>query len=96
MNDKQQRFFEQMNKAKTLLNKIGLYDYIDGLKYCYSFSLRYRKNIKKVVDSTVNEINKSSFNKCLEAGILKEWNNTYWFDKVKAESLQQFIIEHRS
>ena len=94
MTNKQQRFFEHMDKAKTLLNKIGLYDYIDGLKYCYSFSLRYKANLKKIVNSTINDINKSSFDKCLKAGILKEWNNTYWFDKTKAESLQQFIIEH--
>jgi len=96
--EKKQRFLLQMNKARTLLDTSScLYDYIKGLRYAYSFSSRYNSvSLKNIVDSNINDYNKPSFDKCLKAGILKPWNDTYWFDKEKAESLQQYILEHRN
>ena len=44
----------------------------------------------------LNEVNKPNYDKCIKCGILKEWDNTYWFDKEKAERLQQFILEHQN
>lgn len=90
-----QRFYAQAEKARSLLNVNTLFNYIEGLRYCYSLSIRYNSvNLKNTIDSNVNDINKSNFDKCLKCGILKPWNNTYWFDKEKAESLQQYILEH--
>lgn len=84
-----------MEKARNLLDTSRLYDYIDGLRYAYSLSSRYNSvNFKNIVSYSINDYNKSSFDKCLKAGILKPWNDTYWFDKDKAESLQQYILEN--
>ena len=92
--ERQLRFYKQKEKTDNLLNTSSLYDYIDGLKYNYSFCIRYNINLKKTIDKNVNDVNKLSFDKCIKSGILKPWKNTYWFDKEKAESLQQYILEH--
>lgn len=90
-----QRYLNQESKAtQMLVNASNLYEYIDGLKYNYSLCIRYSINLKKTIDNNVNEVNKPSFDKCIKCGILKDWNCTYWFDKDKAESLQQYILEH--
>lgn len=94
--ERQLRFYKQKEKADNLLNVSSLYDYIDGLKYSYSLCIRYNINLKKTIDKNVNVSNKPSFDKCIKCGILKEWNNTYWFDKEIAESLQQFILEYQN
>lgn len=94
--ERQLRFYKQKEKADSLLNVSSLYDYIDGLKYNYSLCIRYSINLKKTIDKNVNDVNKPSFDKCIKCSILKEWNNTYWFDKEKAERLQQYILEHRN
>ena len=94
-NEKKRRFFAQIEKARNALYKNKLYDYIDGIRYCYSLSLRYDSvSLKNLIDSNINCTNRSNFEKLLKCGILKPWNNTYWFDKEKAESLQQYILEH--
>lgn len=96
-NEKKQRFYAQAEKARSLLNVNALFNYIEGLRYCYSLSIRYNSvNLKNTIDSNINDINKSNFDKCLKCGILKPWNDTYWFDKEKAESLQQYILEHNN
>ena len=93
---KKQRYFVQVNNAQILLDKSSLVDYIDGLKYCYSLSIRYRSvNLKNIVNKNINDVNKPNFDKCLQAGILVEWNDTYFFNKEKAESLQLFIQEYK-
>lgn len=93
--EKQQRFFSQMEKSRNLLNTSSLYDYIKGLRYAYGLSQRYDSvDFKNIVTSNINDYNKPSFDKCLKAGILKPWRDTYWFDKAKAESLQQYILEN--
>ena len=93
-----------------MLKAESLYDYIDGLKYTYSFCMRYKKNLRdfiyfegpifinpfKEVIKDPNANAKTPLDKCLKAGILKPWNDTYWFDKAKAESLQQYILEHNN
>ena len=94
--ERQLRFYKQLEKASNLLNISSLYDYIDGLKYNYSLCLRYNINLKKTIDKNVNDVNKPNYDKCIKCGILKPWNNTYWFDKEKAESLQKFILEHQN
>lgn len=105
-----ERYTAQESKAKELLKANNLYDYIDGLKYAYSFCMRYKKNLQdficfecgafinpfKEVLKDENADAKTPLDKCLKAGILKPWNNTYWFDKEKAESLQQYILEHQN
>lgn len=92
--EKRQRFLLQMNKANALLDTNSLNDYIKGIRYAYGLSLRYNSvNLKKIVDSNINDYNKPSFDKCIKSGILKPWNDTYWFDKDKAERLQQYIEE---
>lgn len=91
-----QRYLAQESNAIEMLHTDRLYDYINGLKYNYSLCIRYNINLKKTIDKNVNEVNKPNYDKCIKCGILKEWNNTYWFDKEKAERLQQFILEHSS
>ena len=94
-NEKKRRFFAQIEKARNALYKNKLYDYIDGIRYCYGLSLRYDSvSLKNLINSNINCTNRSNFEKLLKAGILRPWNNTYWFDKEKAESLQQYILEH--
>ena len=93
-----QRYIAQVAKAKEKLRAESLYDYIDGLKYAYYFSKRYKKNLRDLVGFCNPFFNepKTPLQKCLKAGILKPWNDTYWFDKEKAESLQQYILEHQN
>ena len=87
-----ERYFAQDDKAtQKLINATSIYEYIDGVKHALSFWQRYSKNFKEFV-LECGQINR--WDKCLKAGILKPWNNTYWFDKEKAESLQQYILEH--
>ena len=95
-----ERYLAQEAKAYEMLRSENLYDYIDGLKYALSLCIRYRKNFQTFINPFREVIKDSSANaktpldKCLKCGILKPWNNTYWFDKEKAESLQQYILEH--
>lgn len=98
-----ERYIAQEVKAIKMLSADNLYDFINGLKYTYSFCMRYKKNIKNIINScvfinpfkeTIKDEAKTPLDKCLKAGILKPWNDTYWFDKEKAESLQQYILEH--
>ena len=99
-----ERYLAQEAKAIEMLRSSSLYDFINGLKYAYSLSIRYRKNLRNFIESFINPFievakdpsanAKTPLDKCLKAGILKPWNNTYWFDKEKAESLQQYILEH--
>lgn len=98
-------YLAQEAKAIKMLRSDSLYDFINGLRYAYSFSLRYRKNLRDFIhfeccntfievikDPSANA--KTPLDKCLKCGILKPWNNTYWFDKEKAASLQNYILEH--
>ena len=98
-----ERYFAQEAKALEMLQAESLYDYINGLKYAYSLSIRYKKNLRDFIDfiNPFREVikdpsanAKTPLDKCLKAGILKPWKDTYWFDKEKAESLQQYILEH--
>lgn len=97
-----EKYLAQEAKALEMLRTEKLYDYIDGLKYAYSFSIRYKKNMRNFIEEAayINPFKevikdaKTPLEKCLKAGILKPWNNTYWFDKEKAESLQLYILEH--
>lgn len=101
-----ERYLAQEKKAYEMLRSDNLYYYIDGLKYALSLCMRYRKNFQTFIYSDpehfinpFNEVIKGEetpLDKCLKAGILKPWNNTYWFDKEKAESLQQYILEHKN
>ena len=93
--ERQLMFYKQKEKADSLLNISSLYDYINGLKYNYSLCIRYNINLKKTIDNNVNDANKPNYDKCIKCGILKDWNNTYWFDKEKAERLQQYILENQ-
>lgn len=95
-----ERFIAQRNKAIDMLRSASLYDFINGLKYTYSLCMRYKKNLRVLVEyastTGVESIYPAYTNvqKCLKAGILKPWNDTYWFDKEKAQSLQEYILEH--
>lgn len=103
-----QRYLAQKAKASEMLQAESLYEYINGLKYAYSFCIHYKKNLRDFIHfegstfinpfkETIKEPNanaKTPVDKCLKAGILKPWKDTYWFDKEKAESLQQYILEH--
>ena len=95
-----ERYLEQLNKATEMLDTDSLDKYIDALKYAYSLSIRYRKNLRSIVDSVFENPFKevgsplSPKEKCIKAGILTPWRDTYWFDKEKAESLQLWIQEH--
>lgn len=98
-----QRYLAQEAKAIEMLRADNLYDFIDGLKYSYSLSIRYKSaNLRAlVIDASYNGVENiypafTNFQKCLKCGILKNWQNTYWFDKEKAESLQQYILEHNN
>ena len=86
-----QRYLAQEAKAIEMLHAENLYDFINGLKYALSLCQRYSKNFKEFVLECGQT---DRLDKCLKAGILKPWNDTYWFDKEKAESLQQYILEH--
>lgn len=101
-----ERFIAQKAKAEEMLRSSSLYDFINGLMYAYSLSIRYKKNLRYLIEEAayINPFKevikdqsayaKTPLEKCLKAGILRPWNNTYWFDKEKAESLQQYILEH--
>lgn len=94
-----QRYLAQEAKAIKMLSTNNLEEYLNALKYAYSLSIRYRKNLKSIIDSAFENPFKEALQlspkeKCLKSGILKPWNNTYYFDKEKAESLQQYILEH--
>ena len=101
-----ERYLAQEAKALDMLRTEKLYDYINGLRYAYSLSIHYKKNMRYFIEKAdyINPFKevikdpsadaKTPLDKCLKAGILKPWNNTYWFDKEKAESLQQYILEH--
>ena len=101
-----ERYLAQEAKAIEMLRSSSLYDFINGLRYAYSFSIRYKKNLRNLIEDAtfINPFKevikdpsanaKTPLDKCLKAGILRPWNNTYWFDKEKAESLQQYILEH--
>ena len=94
-----QRYLAQEAKAIKMLQADNMYDYIDGLKYTLSLCMRYKKNLKDFIFNQfilLDEIPKTPLGKCIAAGILKPWRDTYWFDKDKANSLQQFILEHQS
>ena len=99
--EKCERYIKQYDQAIKMLRAKNLYDYIDGLKYAYSLSMRYKstsllslvQKAQYIVDKPVELTVKYTLNS-LKAGILKPWNDTYWFDKEKAESLQQYILEH--
>ena len=96
-----ERYLAQESKAIEMLQSNNLYDFINGLKYAYSFSMRYRKNLRDFIlfecfnpFKGVIKDAKTPLDKCFECGILKPWKDTLWFDKEKAESLQQYILEH--
>lgn len=96
-----QRYIEQYDQAIKMLRTENLYDYINGLKYAYSLSMRYKStNLLSLVQKAQYngdkpiELTVKYTSNCLKCGILKPWNDTYWFDKEKAESLQQYILEH--
>lgn len=90
--EKKFRYLIQYNKATEMLsNAANLYDYIEGLKYTLSLCLRYRKNFKDIIQKCGQS---DKLDKCIKAGILKQWVDTYWFNKDKAASLQEFILEH--
>lgn len=95
-----ERYLAQEAKAKEMLRTNNLFDFIDGLKYAYSLSMRYKSiNLYQLLTNyclydLLEDSTRFPLNKCLKAGILKPWNDTYYFDKVKAESLQQYILEH--
>ena len=101
-----ERYLAQEAKAIEMLRSDSLYDFINGLKYAYSLSIRYRKNLRDFIEGAtfINPFKevikdpsanaKTPLDKCLKCGILKPWNNTYWFDKEKASSLQNYILEH--
>lgn len=96
-----QRYLAQEAKAIDMLRADSLYDFISGLKYAYSLSIRYKSaNFRSLVeDASYNGVENiypafTNVQKCLKCGIIKTWNNTYWFDKEKAASLQQYILEH--
>ena len=87
-----QRYLAQEDKAtQMLINASNLYEYLDGLRYALSLCTRYSKNFKDFV-LECGQIDR--LDKCLKCGILKPWNDTYWFDKEKAQSLQDYISEH--
>lgn len=92
-------FITQKNKVTKMLQTKDLYKFIDALKYAYSFSIRYQMvNLRELLmycpQDLFGDSTKHPLDKCLKSGILKPWNDTYWFDKEKAESLQQYILEH--
>ena len=91
-----ERYLAQEAKALDMLRTEILYDYIDGLKYSLSLCMRYNKNFGMFIIRYIDFYNESHFDKCLKCGILKPWKDTLWFDKEKAESLQQYILEHRN
>ena len=95
-----ERYLAKEVKVIKKLQANNFYDFIDGLKYALSFSLRYSKNFMKLIDKAQYignepvELTIHYTSKCLETNILHPWQNTLWFDKEKAESLQQYILEH--
>lgn len=91
-----ERYLTQEAKAINKLQTKDLYDFIDGLRYSYSLCMRYRKNLREFIDSNCpcNPFEETDpLNECLKSGILKPWNDTYYFDKESADSLQEYIIE---
>jgi hypothetical protein len=87
-----ERYLAQEDAAtQKLINADCLYEYIDGLKYAYSLSMRYHKNLKNFVLKCGQA---DKLDKCLKAGILTPWKDTYYFNKDKADSLRLYLKEH--
>ena len=98
--EKMNRYLGQEIKAiAQLKNAKSLYEYIDVVKYAYGFTIRYKNAnlwdiIQKSTDANLLFQEPTGYlKKCLDSGILKHWKNTYWFDKEKANSLQDFILD---
>lgn len=94
-----ERYLAQEAKAIKMLHTEDLYDFIDGLKYAYSFCLRYKKNLKDFIDCECLNLFKKTIeyehlDECVKAGVLTPWKDTYYFNREKAESLQQYILEN--
>lgn len=94
-----QRYLDQEAKAIKKLQTKDLFDFINGLRYVYSFCMRYGKNLREFIhfNCSSNPFNETGpLNECLKAGILKSWKDTYYFDKESANNLQDFILEHQN
>lgn len=96
--EKMNRYLGQETKAiSQLKNAKSLYDFIDAVKYAYGFTMRYKNAnlLDIIVESTGGWFQEPTgyLKKCLDSGILKPWKNTYYFDKEKANSLQDFILD---
>lgn len=99
--EKMNRYLGQEVKAISQLKYAkSLYEYIDAVRYAYGFTVRYKNsNLWDIIQEST-EVNllfhepTGYLKKCLDSGILKPWKNTYYFDKEKAESLQQYILEN--
>lgn len=94
-----ERYSVQKAKAIEMLHTNSLFDFIDGLKYAYSFCLRYKKNLKDFIHCECLNLFKKTIEDehldvCVKAGILTPWKDTYYFNREKAESLQQYILEN--
>lgn len=93
---KMNRYLGQRAKAVFgLRDAANLYDFINALRYAYGLCWRYKlTKMTELIDDA--NANPDYIKKCIDAGILKPWNDTYWFDKAKAESLQKYILEHQN
>ena len=98
-----QRYLAQESNAIEMLHADNLYDFINGLKYAVSLSMRYKgATLLKLIDKAQNigdefvQPTVRYTSQCFECGILKPWKDTIWFDKEKAERLQQYILEHQN
>lgn len=96
-----QRYLAQESNVIEMLHADNLYNFINGLKYAVSLSIRYKgATLLKLIDKAQYngdkpiELTVKYTSQCFECGILKPWKDTIWFDKEKAESLQQYILEH--
>lgn len=92
------RYLSQKSKAiQRLCTAKDLYGYIDAVRYAYGLSVRYRNTTLAglIKESNANE---RLLNLCIKGKILVSYdnNNSYFFDKAKAESLQQYILEHQN
>ena len=90
------RYLSQKSKAIQQLRAAkDLYSYIDAVRYAYGLAVRYRNTTLAglIKESNANE---RLLNLCIKGKILVSYDddNSYFFDKEKAISLQEYISEH--
>lgn len=62
---------------------------LQKLRYGYSLAVRYHKNLKNLLA----EIGFQKIDKFIEIGVLTNWNDSYYFNKDRADQFEEFLLQ---